>query len=343
MMPIHWGVGMWQVPPQQLIEVVQLCERLGYDQFWHANHKLNRDMTVGLTLAAVYSQRLKLGTFVVDPYVVHPAMTAAAVATLDELSGGRAVLVLGAGMMGFRAMGFERRKPLVAVEEAIHVIRRLWAGETVSLAGEVVQVREARLGFAARPDIPIVIAARGNRMLRLAGRLADGAMISTYATPEGVRYALSQVAQGVKEAGRLPESVTVILRVDACIHEDVQAARAAVKPIIGGSLGSRYPDRAFVEAVGLSVPAQLEAIVRAGDEGRIWAAASLVPDEFVEQFAWAGTAEQVAAQVARVIDMGITHVTILPNPPEAVIPTLSAFANEVMPKVIQPDGLNLSF
>ena len=332
-MTIRWGVGMWQLPPPQLIEVVELCERLGYDQFWHANHKLDRDMMVGLTLAAVHSQRMSLGTFVADPYVIHPAMTAAAVATLDELSGGRAVLVLGAGMMGFRAMGFERRKPLVAIEEAIQIIRRLWAGETVTFAGEVVQVKAARLGFPARPDIPIFIAARGNRMLRLAGQVADGAMISTYATPAGVQHALNQVAQGVQEAGRSFAKVTVILRVDACISENVQAARAAVKPIIAGSLGSSYPDRGFVEAVGLTIPAELEAIIREGDEGRIWAAAPLVPDEFVDHFAWAGTAEQVAAQVARVLAVGITSVTILPNPPEAVRPTLRAFANEVIPKV----------
>ena len=335
-MAIQWGVGMWQLPPQELIETVELCERLGYAQFWHANHKLDRDMSVGLTLAALHSQRLKLGTFVADPYVIHPAMTAAMIATLDELSGGRALLVLGAGMMGFRAMGFERRKPLLAVEEAIHVIRRLWAGETVTFAGEVVQVKEARLGLSARPDIPIVIAARGDRMLRLAGRLADGAMISTYATPEGVQHALNQVAQGAQEAGRLPESVAVILRVDACINDDVKAARAAVKPIIAGSLGSSYPDRAFVEAVGLTVPTELARIISEGHEEHIWAAAALVPDEFVEHFAWAGPAEQVAAQVTRVVAMGITQITILPNPREVIMPTLTAFANQVIPKVVSP-------
>lgn len=245
-------------------------------------------------------------------------------------------MVLGAGMMGFRAMGFERRKPVVAVEEAIHVIRRLWAGETVTFAGEVIRVQEARLGFPARPDIPIIVAARGNRMFRLAGRLADGVMISTYATPEGVRYALNQVAQGAQEAGRSPESVTVILRVDASINDDVQAARAAVKPIIAGSLGSSYPDRAFVEAAGLSVPAELEDIIREGDEEGIWAAAPLVPDEFVEHFAWAGAAEQVAAQVAQVVSAGITNITIVPSPPNNVTPTLTAFAGEVIPRVLAP-------
>src|SRR6185503_3094447 len=144
-----------------------------------------------------------------------------------------------------------------------------------------------------------------------------------------------QIAQGVQEAGRPAESVKVILRVDACIDDEVQVARAAVKPIIAGSRGSSYPDRAFVEAVGLTVPAELEAIIREGDEGRIWAAAGLVPDEFVEHFAWAGTAEQVAAQVARIAQMGIKNITILPNPPEAVTPTLQAFANEVIPRVRQ--------
>lgn len=334
-MTIRWGVGMWQLPPHQLIEVVKLCDQLGYDQFWQANHKLDRDMTVELTLAATHSQRMTVGTFVVDPYVIHPAMTAAAIATLDELTGGRAMLVLGAGMMGFRAMGIERRRPLLALEEAIHVIRRLWAGETVTFDGEVVKTDGARLGFPARPDIPIYIASRGDRMFRLAGRIADGAMISTYATPRGIQHALDQIAQGAREAGRAPESVEVIVRVDACIRADPQAARAAVKPIIAGSLGSSYPDRRFVEAVGLTVPEALEAIIREGDENRIWAAASLVPDEFVAEFAWAGTADQVAQQVAQVVAMGIKNITILPNPPDDVTPTLRTFAQEVMPKFMR--------
>jgi 5,10-methylenetetrahydromethanopterin reductase len=324
---------MWQLPPRELINIIKLCDSLGYDQFWHANHKLDRDMTVGLTLAAVHSERMKIGPFVTDPYVIHPAMTAAAVATLDELSGGRAVLILGAGMMGFQAMGIERRRPLAAVEEAVHIIRRLWAGETVSFAGEIIRTKEARLGFAARPDIPIFVASRGDRMLRLAGRVADGAMISTYATPEGIRHALAQVAQGAREAGRSADEVEIVVRVDACIRADPQAARDAVKPIIAGSLGSSYPDRRFVEVAGLTIPARLEAIIREGDEGRIWAAASLVPDEFVEQFAWAGTAEQVTAQITQVTALGIKNITILPNPPDAVNPTLRAFAQEVIPAV----------
>lgn len=331
-MTIRWGVGMWQLPPHQLIEVVKLCDSLGYNQFWQANHKLDRDMTVEMTLAAIHSPHMTVGTFIVDPYVIHPAMTAAMIATLDELTGGRAVLVLGAGMMGFRAMGIERRQPLVALEETVHVIRRLWAGETVTFDGEIVKTEGARLGFPARPDIPIYIASRGDRMFRLAGRIADGAMISTYATPRGIQHALDQIARGAREGGRSPESVETIVRVDACIRADPQAARAAVKPIIAGSLGSSYPDRRFVEAVGLTVPDALEAIIREGDDDRIWAAASLVPDEFVAEFAWAGTAEQVAGQVARVVDMGIKNITILPSPPDDVTPTLRAFAQEVMPR-----------
>jgi 5,10-methylenetetrahydromethanopterin reductase len=331
-MTITWGLGMWQLPPEPLVRVVQQCEALGYGQFWYANHKLDRDMTVGLTVAALNSSRLRFGSFVADPYVIHPAMTAAAIACLDELSGGRAVLVLGAGMMGFRAMGVERRQPLRALEEAVHVIRQLWAGETVTFAGEVVRVHEARLGFPARKDIPIYIATRGDRMLRLAGRVADGAMISTYATPAGLRHALAEVAAGARAAGRDPASLGAVLRVDACIRENAAEARAAVKAIIAGSLGSSYPDRRFVEVEGLRVPEKLEAILSSGDEGTAWAAADLVPDEFVEHFAWAGTAGQVAAQVRSVVEAGARQITILPSPAEDYLPTVEAFARQVMPR-----------
>src|SRR5690242_16092192 len=110
---LRWGVGMWQTyPAPKLVEVVRLCESAGYDQFWYGNHKLYRDMFVGLTLAACHSTRMELGSFVAEPYTMHPALIAAATATLDEASNGRARLGLGTGGANFQEIGIERAKPL---------------------------------------------------------------------------------------------------------------------------------------------------------------------------------------------------------------------------------------
>ena len=202
------------------------------------------------------------------------------------------MLGLGTGGANFKELGVERTKPLAAMAETIQIARGLLDGETVTLEGQVFTARNARLQFASRPGIPIVLATRGNRMLRLGGRLADGVMVATYARPEGVRFAVQQVEAGARESGRDPAKVEIISRVDACVWPDSRTARDAVKPMIAGFLMASYPDRGFVTQMGLTVPEELEAAVSQKNEAKAYAAWQLVPDDFVEAFTWAGTPDR---------------------------------------------------
>jgi 5,10-methylenetetrahydromethanopterin reductase len=327
---------MWQTyTASRFVEVVRLCEAAGYDQFWYGNHKLYRDMFMGLTLAAANSTRMELGSFVAEPYTMHPALIAAATATLDEASNGRALLGLGTGGANFKELGVERTKPLAAMAETIQIARGLLDGETVTLQGQVFAANNARLQFPARPGIPIVLATRGNRMLRLGGRLADGVMVATYARPAGVRHAVQQIEAGAREAGRAPAAVEIISRVDACVWPDGRTARDAVKPMIAGFLMASYPDRGFVNQMGLTVPDELEAVVSQKNEAKTAAAWHLVPDDFVEAFTWAGTPDEVARQVAEIVTLGVTRITYLPQPPpgHGVEPIMRAWMEEVVPRV----------
>ena len=95
----------------RLIEYAKWCESLGYDQFWYANEWFYRDMYVGLTLVAQHTSRMRLGTFVADPYTRHPVMTAIAIASVDDVSGGRAMLLLGASGAGVEPLGIPQVKP----------------------------------------------------------------------------------------------------------------------------------------------------------------------------------------------------------------------------------------
>lgn len=334
--PFRWGIGMWQTyAPGPYTEVVHLCEQLGYDQFWLGNHKLYRDMFMLLMLAASHSERMQLATFIAEPYTMHPALIAAAIATLDEASNGRAILGLGTGGANFKELGIERAKPLAAMAESIEIMRRLLAGETVSLTGKVFTAEQAKLQFQARSDIPIVLATRGNRMLELGGRHADQVMIATFAQPRGVNYALNLVKRGAESVGRKLDESKLISRVDMCVWPDSRVARDAVKPMIAGFLMSSYPDRGFVHQMGLEVPEELEAILREKNEARAYGAWQLVPDEFVEAFTWAGTPDEVAHQVAEIVKMGITQITVLPQPPRGhgVEPIMRAWMEEVVPRV----------
>ncbi len=137
---LRLGLGFWQRhPPARLVEIVQLAEALGFESFWHGNEKYYRDPWIGLAVAAVHTRRIELGTFIQDPYTQHPALIAVSIATLDELSGGRARLMLGAGGGGGQALAYERRRPALALREAIQVIRGLLRGERVHLDGEIIR------------------------------------------------------------------------------------------------------------------------------------------------------------------------------------------------------------
>ena len=238
-------------PLSRRVVIIKSAEALGFDRLWHSNEKFGRDMVANMTLSATHTERIGIGAAVTDPYSVHPALTAAAMATVDDISSGRVIVGMGAGGSGFPAMGIQRERPVAAMRDAIAIMRGMWSGQPAVVEGKVVSVRNGVLGFSTRPDIRIVIATRGPAVLRLAGRVADGAMIATMATPQGVGIAWDFVKQGARQAGRDPEEIEVISRVDTCVDRDRDKARAGVKQMIAFLLWSSYPNRDFVTQLGM--------------------------------------------------------------------------------------------
>ncbi|HJU16959.1 MAG TPA: LLM class flavin-dependent oxidoreductase, partial [Stellaceae bacterium] len=165
-------------PAARLAERARLAEACGFDAVWLADERFYREVYAVLTQVALATRRVRLGPCVTDPFVRHPALTAMAIATLDEISGGRAVLGLGAGVSGFAELGVRPYKPARAIREAIAVIRALLRGERVDVAGEAVSFRDGRLSFAPlRAEIPVYVASNGPLGQRVAGAVADGAIM----------------------------------------------------------------------------------------------------------------------------------------------------------------------
>jgi 5,10-methylenetetrahydromethanopterin reductase len=327
---VRLGLGLLQeYPPDRLAAIVRLTEEAGYHTFWYGNEKYFRDPYIGLAVAALNSRSLQLGTFIADPYTAHPALTAVSIATLDELCGGRAILLLGAGGGGGTGLGYVRRKPAQALREAIQVIRGLLRGERVTLEGEVVRFSNGKLSFPARADLPIYVASRGNLVLSMAGEVADGVMIATYAEPAGVRHALSRVELGARKAGRRLNDLRVISRVDAWIDDrDPLGARDAVRPMVARLMTTSYPDTRFVEAVGAEIPPALLEVMSQKDRDLATRSGHLVTDELLDAFTWAGSAEQVAARARAIMALGIEDITICLHPPEGhpIEPAIQRFA-----------------
>lgn len=335
-MELRTGVGMWFWEPMpRLMELARRAEEWGYDCVWYPNHKLHRDLYVGLAACAMATRKAQIGTFIADLYSLHPALVAAAVATVDELSGGRAILCLGTGGANFKEVDLQRSRPAKTLEEGVAIIRKLLQGETVTHQGAIFRTHQAKLQFPTRRDLPIWIATRGDRIFELAGRIADGVMIATYATPPGVRHALGLIEKGAKSAGRSLRDLTLITRIDMSVGPSSKEAREAVKMMIAMLLMGSYPDTGYVRRAGLEIPPALEEMMRQKNEATAMASGFLVPDDFVDAFAWAGTPDEVARQIAAVAELGIPEICILPQPPrgQPVEPIMRSFMEDVMPRV----------
>src|SRR5579864_4916654 len=111
------------MPVAELVDRSRLAEASGYDAVWVADERFYREVYSTLAVLAQNTRRVQLGTCVTDPFARHPALTAMAIATLDEISGQRAILGIGAGISGFPELGIVRRKPAAAIREMVEVVR----------------------------------------------------------------------------------------------------------------------------------------------------------------------------------------------------------------------------
>lgn len=326
-------------PARDLAALAARAEALGYDDLWLADERFFRDVYACLATCALATHRIRLATGVTDPYSRHPALTAMAIATLDELSVGRAVLGLGAGVSGFRELGIDASRSAVAIREAVELIRRLLAGETVTVKGEVVAFHEGRLDFAPpRAAVPIYVASQRAAGCRVAGGVADGAIMQGCVAEPLVRFFRETVAEGARRAGRDPVGVELVARLNVCVADDRRAARDVMRPTIVRSLSAQRPDFFTFRTAGLSLPSGLRdkilALPYTHDPAPLKAVAPEVPDEFVDAVTLAGAPADVADGVVRLARAGIRQLMVFPLAVDGRIETtIERFAQEVMPRV----------
>ncbi|MGH7335120.1 MAG: LLM class flavin-dependent oxidoreductase [Candidatus Rokuibacteriota bacterium] len=323
----------------RLSAIAQMAEQLGYDYLWLADERFFREVYASLTLCALRTERIKLGPCVTDPYSRHPALTAMAIATLDEISGQRGVLGVGAGVSGFRELGISRARPGVAMREAVELIRRLLTGETVTYMGSTVRFDGGRLDFTpTRAQVPIYVASQQPVGCRVAGRVADGAIMQGCVADGLITFFRDTVAAAAVEAGRDPAAIDLVARINVCVHEDRRLARELMKPTIVRSLAAqRRPYFTFTMA-GLTVPAalakRLEGLAYTHDPTSLREASADVPEEFVDAVTLAGPAAEVAAGVIRLARQGITQLMVYPLAPDGRIEaTIERFQSDVMSRV----------
>jgi 5,10-methylenetetrahydromethanopterin reductase len=318
--------------PTVFESMVEEIESLGFRHLWVTDSSLHgRNPYAYLTLAARRSRTLLLGTAVTNPLTRHPGITAAAAATLDDISGGRMILGMGAGDRPLLALGM-RPASLKALGDAIAAIRALWRGDHVTVETSSFRLDDAHVRFDARSDIPVYISASGPRTLELAGAVADGVILLVGLFPDAVGWALEHIDQGAATAGRQRPAVTVFAY--GRIAEDEAAALADAR-----SIAAWFPQTAPVVCRLAGLPEDLVRHVRSryagGEFQEAAAAAEILPADFVRKVALSGNGERTRAQIRDVLAAGVDGVNVFALGGERMA-TIRSFAECFSEEVAPP-------
>src|SRR5262249_8396993 len=194
---LHGGL-----PAAACVEQARAAERAGFSTVWFAENPFNRGVLPAMTACALATTTIRIGIGVFNPFNRHPTLVPMDMAPLSRLSGGRGGLGIGAGIK-IAQMGLPSHRPIAAVRDAMQIIRPLLRGEEVDYAGKIFKAEKVRLEFPLRrASLPILMAAVGDQALRLAGKLADGLMISNMCPPAYTRRAVGIMTAAAHEAGR---------------------------------------------------------------------------------------------------------------------------------------------
>lgn len=261
----------------EIVETAVAAEALGYDYCFVCDEGIMHDVYVCLGAIAQRTTRLKIGP-VTNGYTRHPAVTAVALASLNELSGGRAVAVLVAGgTLALAPMGLAREAPLGVMRDTLEIMRRLWSGETVTWAGQRHQLDTARLGIGPQ-EIPVWLGVRGPKMLALAGELADGVLLIAK-SDLGPALELVDAAAGGRNLERI--------YLDRIAYTPEMLAEAGISYIYAVM---DAPDR-MLAGMGLS-EADIAALRQAMKAGGPAEAAKLITPDMIKGFQIAGTPDE---------------------------------------------------
>src|SRR5437870_10311754 len=192
------------VNSRHCVDLANIAEASGFHSLWFAENAFNRGVLPAASACAAATRRVGIGIGVFNPYNRHPTLMAMEIGALDELAQGRARLAIGSGIAAAtERMGLSTDRPLAAVRDAIAIVRAMFRGEEVNYAGRVFSAHKVKLEYQAlRPDMPLLMAARGEQALALCGQIADGLMISNMCPAESRQPAGFPFGDPAGRAGR---------------------------------------------------------------------------------------------------------------------------------------------
>ncbi len=307
-------------PGQRFLEQVKLAETLGFHAFFHNDKKWAREVFSRLGAATQCTTKLGLGTSVIDPYTRHAALLAQATATLAEMAPGRFRVIMGSGSHFETLPGYGSPKPVAGLREAAELMQRLWRGEKVTIDGEVVKFKDGALDWKPTAIPPLYIASRGPQILKLAGSIADGVLIGSFATPTGIDYAKQHILPGLQAANRDWKDIRLCswLYMSVLDQEDDPIPEGVKRGVSFAFWSSRKVLGGMADKLAGDVTSEFRSFLR--DAPHEWSPPimeelrRLIPRGIIDSLALVGTAAQLVARLKALEAAGVQEVVIWPFP-----------------------------
>lgn len=318
------------LPVQDYMTYAIAAEQAGFDQFWVSNDLFLRSATVILTAVATATQRIEIGSCILNPFTIHPAEIAMFAATLDELSGGRFNLGLSSGAEDFiHWLGMDFKYPRTLVVETVSAINALTSNQNAARDGKVLRwTEEAWLRFPSRRRIPIYLGAMSPKMLEEIGAIADGGLPLLF-PPEHFQNVLPHIERGLARSGRVRGDLDLAACIWCSVSEDLSAAEAvladkiayyghAMSPMLLGQLGLEQQD--------------FEPIRQAYHvEGDADKARRMVTPEMLK-IGIAGTTDALNERLEHLAGLGVRHISFGPPLGPDILAAIHAIGRDVIPR-----------
>ncbi len=299
------------------LDYVKYAEQKGFEAVWQAESRLVRDAIVPMAAYAAVTERLKVGSGVINNWTRNIGLLAATFLTLDDLAPNRIICGIGAWWDPLaKNVGIDRNKPLLAMKETITVLKRLLNMERVSFDGEFIHVNDIELdvvhGRKEPRNVPIYIGATGDMMLEMSGEIADGVVLNYCVPPEYNLKALELIENGAKKAGRKLANLDLPQLVVCSVDRDHDKAIDTTRELLTQYL-AQQPHIAKASGVSMDVVHEIQSILGwPATHEQIQKAKHLVPEDLIYRITASGTPDEARAKVKEYMKNGCTCPILYP-------------------------------
>ncbi len=299
------------------MKLAQFAEKHGFEAVWQAESRLVRDAIVPMAAFAAVTERIKIGSGVINNWTRNIGLLAATFLTLDDLAPDRIICGIGAWWDPLaKNVGINRRKPLTAMRETIEVMRRLLNMENVTFEGEFHQVSGIELdvvhGRREPRNMPIMIGATGPQMMELTGEIADGAVLNYCVPPDYNDEAIARLKAGLAKSGRMLSDLDRPQLMICSVHTDRAKALDGARWMLTQYI-AQQPHITKASNTPKETVEKIQSILGwPATKEQIREAMKLVPDELVQRVTASGTPEEVKAKVREYVKRGCTCPILYP-------------------------------